>query len=179
MKVAVFGAAGWLGRAIIANMAEKHDVRAVDFSAESWNSWDDVDGVWQGEKVYGDITDFASVDAALEGVDAVVHAAVYAAGTPGGYGTDDEKPFSINLKGLWNVLEAARQRQVERIVHIGSCQTVHPQGVFFDADVRRPDGSLYAVSKRLQEEMCRQYHEAFALPSFSRWRPKPMRLSTI
>jgi nucleoside-diphosphate-sugar epimerase len=38
---------------------------------------------------------------------------------------------------------------------------VHPQGTFFDAHVRRPDGSLYAVCKRLQEEMCRQYHDAF------------------
>ena len=30
--------------------------------------------------------------------------------------------------------------------------------------MRRPDGSLYAVCKRLQEEMCRQIHEAFGLP---------------
>jgi len=29
--------------------------------------------------------------------------------------------------------------------------------------VRRPDGSLYAVCKRLQEEMCRQFHEAHGL----------------
>ncbi|MFT5087470.1 MAG: nucleoside-diphosphate-sugar epimerase [Candidatus Latescibacterota bacterium] len=163
MKVAVFGAAGWLGRAIIANMQAHHEVRAVDYSAEGWKNWDDVDAAWEGEAVYGDIGDYASVDAALEGVDAVVHAAVYAAGTPGGYGVDDEKPFRINLKGLWNILEAARQRGIERIVHVGSCQTVHPQGTFFSADVRRPDGSLYAVSKRLQEEMCRQYHEAFGL----------------
>ena len=33
----------------------------------------------------------------------------------------------------------------------------------FDAHVRRPDGSLYAVTKRLQEEMCRQFHDAFGL----------------
>jgi nucleoside-diphosphate-sugar epimerase len=93
----------------------------------------------------------------------VVHAAVYASDAPGGYGVDDEKPFQINLKGLWNVLEAARQREIKRVVHVGSCQAVHAQGVFFSADVRRPDGSLYAVSKRLQEEMCRQFHEAFAM----------------
>jgi len=163
MKVAVLGAAGWLGRSIIANMQMHHEVRAVDYSAESWKSWDDVDGAWRGETAYGDIGDYSSVDAALEGVDAIVHAAVYSAGTPGGYGIDDENPFRINLKGLWNVLEVARQREIRRIVHVGSCQTVHPHGVFFDADVRRPDGSLYAVSKRLQEEMCRQYHEAFGL----------------
>jgi nucleoside-diphosphate-sugar epimerase len=99
------------------------------------------------------------VDAALEGMDAVIHTAVYAA--PDGYQVDDERPFLINLKGLWNVLEAARQRGSGPVVHVGSCQTVHPRGTFFSADIRRPDGGLYAVTKRLQEEMCRQYHEAF------------------
>ena len=43
--------------------------------------------------------------------------------------------------------------------------TAHPQpgSVIYEADVRRPDGSLYAVYKRLQEEMC-QFFDAFALP---------------
>ena len=59
------------------------------------------------------------------------------------------------------MLEAARNRSINRIAHIGSCQVEHPQGTFFDADVRRPDGTLYAISKRLQEEMCRQFHDAF------------------
>ena len=27
-----------------------------------------------------------------------------------------------------------------------------------------PDGSPYATTKRLQEELCRQFHEAFGLP---------------
>ena len=74
MKVAVFGAAGWLGRAIIANMQVHHDVRAVDYGPEAWQSWKDVDGDWDGETHYGDISDFGQVDAALEGVEAVVHA---------------------------------------------------------------------------------------------------------
>ena len=163
MKVAVFGAAGWLGRAIIANMQAHHDVRAIDYGPDAWRSWEDVDGSWDGETYHGDISDFEQVDAALEGVEAVVHAAVYSTRTPGGYGVEDEKPFSVNLKGLWNVLEATRRRDITRVVHVGSCQTVHPQRIFFDEHVRRPDGSLYAVCKRLQEEMCRQYYEAFGL----------------
>ena len=36
--------------------------------------------------------------------------------------------------------------------------------IFFESEIRRPDGSLYAVTKRLQEEMCRQFFDAFALP---------------
>ena len=137
MKVVIFGAAGWTGRAVLANLQGRHQVRAFDAGPQSWKAWTDIDGSWDGEVVHGDIVDFAAVDAALEGMEAVIHLAVYAAGTPGGYGVDDQQPFLINLKGLWNVLEAARRRGIGPVVHMGSCQTVHPQGVFFSAEVRR------------------------------------------
>ena len=160
MNIVVFGGAGWVGRPIVDNLSKNHEVRAFDIGPEAWAS----QGMWTGgEVVHGDIEDYSTVDQALEGMDAIVHVAVYFSSEPGAYGMDDQKPFLINLKGLWNVLEAARQRGIKRIVHIGSCQVVHPDGVFFSADVRRPDGSLYAVTKRLQEEMCRQFYDAFGM----------------
>ncbi|HIG54138.1 MAG TPA: NAD(P)-dependent oxidoreductase [Candidatus Latescibacteria bacterium] len=154
MKVVVFGAAGWVGRAVLENLQKHHEVRAFDRGPESWQKAAPWSG---GEIAHGDIADYDTVEGALDGVDAIIHAAVYA----GSYDKDDLAPFQINLKGLWNVLEAARHRGINRIAHIGSCQVEHPQGIFFDADVRRPDGTLYAISKRLQEEMCRQFHDAF------------------
>jgi nucleoside-diphosphate-sugar epimerase len=164
MKIAVFGAAGWVGRSILSNLqAHGHHVRAIDYSPTAWDALRDLDGDWQGdETVSGDIADYAIVDSALDGVDAVIHTAVLGS-AGGGYTVNNEAPFRINLKGLWNVLEASRERGIRRIVHVGSCQVEHPDGVFFGANVRRPDGSLYAVTKRLQEEMCRQYHEAFGM----------------
>ena len=160
MKIAVFGAAGWLGRAVLANLSGTHEVRAVDRGPEAWETWQDVEGAWrEGEIVHADIADFESVHYCTEGCDAVIHLAVYFPKDD----ANDPKPFLVNLKGLWNVLESARQRGIRRVVHMGSCQAVHPRGVFFSADVRRPDGSLYAVCKRLQEEMCRQVHEAHGL----------------
>ena len=158
MKVIVFGAAGWVGRAILHNLSGRHEVRAVDRSPDAWAKGDELEGQWLGgEIVHGDIADFSAVDDALEGVDGVIHAAVYSGSTR----DNDNGPYLVNLKGLWNVLEAAHRRGIERIVHIGSCQVVHPEGIFFGADVRRPDCSLYAVTKRLQEEMCRQFHDAY------------------
>jgi nucleoside-diphosphate-sugar epimerase len=158
MKTVVFGAAGWVGRAILDNLTGRHQVRAVDRSPEAWAKGNQLEGEWLGgEIVHSDITDFDAVDAALEGIDAIIHTSVYSGST----GDNDSGPFLVNLKGLWNVLESAHRRGIERIVHIGSCQVVHPEGIFFDADVRRPDGTLYAVTKRLQEEMCRQFHDAF------------------
>jgi len=159
MKIVVFGAGGWTGRAVLANLDGKHEVRAAVRGPKSWEKWKDVDGEWKGEEIHGDISDFHYVHRATEGMDGVVHLAVYFPGKD----PDDDKPFLVNLKGLWNVLESARQRGLKRVVHVGSCQTVHPKGIFFSADVRRPDGSLYAVCKRLQEEMCRQFYEAHGL----------------
>ncbi|MDA0711050.1 MAG: NAD(P)-dependent oxidoreductase [bacterium] len=162
MKVIVFGAAGWLGRAILSSLSPHHQVTAFDRSAEAWHRCDQIDGTWQdGPVIHGDISNYDAVAQAIEGVDVVIHAAVYAA--PGGYHEHDEKPFLVNLKGLWNVLHSVHQAGIKRVVHIGSCQVVHPTGVFFDREVRRPDGHLYAISKRLQEEMCRQFHDAFGL----------------
>jgi hypothetical protein len=46
---------------------------------------------------------------------------------------------------------------------VGSCETVHPRGLFFTSEVRRPGGGLYALTKRLQEEMCRSFHDAYGM----------------
>ena len=184
MKVAVFGAAGQVGRAVLRNLLRTgHSVRAFERSAQAWASWEAEDGPLPAEveSVYGDIVDFAAVRATLEGVDAVVHTAVYfppsvnammsdyeQAGLQGGDDLSSEKIWLVNLKGLYNVLEASRQAELPgRVVHLGSCFVKDPRdqsdAQFLSADVRRPDGSLYAVTKRLQEEMCRQYHEAHSL----------------
>ena len=162
-RIVIFGAAGWVGRAVLANLEGRHAIRAVDYGPEAWKAYDDVDGPWHGDIVDGDITDYDHVAAAIEGMDAIIHAAVLGGEVSGGYQPGDDQPWRVNLKGLWNVLEVARQQEIRRVVHIGSCQVEHPNGAFFDADVRRPDGSLYAVTKRLQEEMCRQFHDAFKM----------------
>lgn len=164
MKIAVFGAEGWTGRAVLANLESKHDIRAVVFSPESWQQWEDIDGKWAGKDVhYGDIVDFDVVHRATEDVDAIIHLAVhfpYASDLPEEHNTQS---FLVNLKGLWNVLESAHRRGIERVVHMGSCATVHPGGVFFSADTRSAEGSQYGIQKRLQEEMCRQFHDAFGM----------------
>jgi len=159
MNIVIFGAAGWTGRAALDNLEKTHHVRAAVRGPSSWKKFEDIDGPWQGDEAHGDLSDFHYVEQAVEGMDAAVHSSVYFPKED----PNDDLPFLVNLKGLWNVLECARQHGLKRVVHVGSCQTVHPGGVFFSADVRRPDGTLYATCKRLQEEMCRQYHEAHGL----------------
>tara|TARA_Y100000588_G_scaffold361630_1_gene422613 strand:- start:5722 stop:6477 length:756 start_codon:yes stop_codon:yes gene_type:complete len=162
MKVLVIGGAGWLGRAILGALDGHHEVVAFDLNDEAWERGNRIDGPWEGGTiVHGDVSDFDAVDKAVKGVDRVIHVAMHS--TPGAYHEHDDLPFLVNLKGLWNTLESARRHGIPRVVHIGSCHVENPKGVFFDAEVRRPDGALYAVTKRLQEEMCRQFHDAFGL----------------
>ena len=164
MRVVVFGAEGWTGRAVLANLEGRHEIRAAVYSPESWEQWNDVDGDWRGEDVHhGDIVDFDVVHRVTEGVDAIIHLAVhfpYRSTVPVEHNL---KSFLVNLKGLWNVLESAQRRGIERVVHVGSCMTVHPKGVFFSSDTRSIEGSQYGICKRLQEEMCRQFHDAFGM----------------
>ena len=112
MRVVVFGAAGWLGRAVLQNFKGKYEIRAFDHGPEAWDSWNDLEGEWQGgEKVDGDIASFKDVQNALKGVDCVVHTAVY---FPGSDAESDNNPFLVNLKGLWNVLEGARRQRCKK-----------------------------------------------------------------
>ena len=161
MKVAVIGAAGWVGRAVLASFADRHQVRAFDRSPEAWDVYRRFDGDWEGEKVYGDVADFHAVDSALTGMDGVVNLAAYF-----GYEDppeDNVRPFLINLKGMWNILESARRRKLRRVVHMSSCVVRHPDGLFLSSEVRSKEGDLYGITKRLQEEMCRQFHDAWGV----------------
>jgi nucleoside-diphosphate-sugar epimerase len=158
MKVAVIGAAGWVGRAVLENFAARHQVRAFDYNPGAWEVYRRFDGDWEGEKVYGDVADFHAIDRALEGMDGVVNLTAY-------FGYQDPvennlNPFLINVKGMWNILESARRRNLRRVVQMSSCVVQHPDGIFLSSEVRSKEGNLYGITKRLQEEVCRQYHDA-------------------
>jgi acetylornithine deacetylase/succinyl-diaminopimelate desuccinylase-like protein/nucleoside-diphosphate-sugar epimerase/predicted TIM-barrel fold metal-dependent hydrolase len=188
LKVVVFGAAGQVGRAVLTALLEAgHVVRAFERSPDAWTYSESVHGPrpQDVEHVFGDISSFEAVASAVEGCDAAVHTAVYfppsvnrsmpnyrASGTSvqDQDGADmsavtldrqeDGRMWTVNLKGLHNVLEAARDHRLRRVVHLGSASCEHPSGRFFDLELRRSEGSMYAIVKRLQEEMCRQHYEA-------------------
>lgn len=108
----VTGASGYLGRNIVREfLARGHKVRGLTRSDAS----SDLIRQLGAEPVRGDIMDRASLDAAMSGAVAIVHAAA---------DTDHGRPTAAqertNLEGTQNVYDAARAAGVKRAVHIST-----------------------------------------------------------
>ncbi|MFL2541089.1 MAG: NAD-dependent epimerase/dehydratase family protein [Candidatus Latescibacterota bacterium] len=154
MRVLLTGAAGFVGRVALDQLSEKHEVTAFDVRP--------VEG--HPEAILGDVLDYKTVAEAVVGHDAVVNTimapnAAYADGGPG---------FAINTVGAYNLFEAARVCGVERFVHTSS-GAVHtgypgPPETFLTHDLYPLKASgPYALSKLLQEETARNFHEQHGL----------------
>jgi uronate dehydrogenase len=113
-----------------------------------------------GEEVLaGDVRTLEDARRAAAGCDAVVHLAAIA----------DEAPFEaildVNIRGTYNVFEAARLEGCRRLVFASSNHVTgfHPVGeALTPDDPVRPD-SYYGVSKAFGEAMGRLYHDRHGL----------------
>jgi dihydroflavonol-4-reductase len=108
MRVLVTGATGLLGVEIVRELASRgHTVRALVRPASPLAG---LAGK-PAEVVRGDVLDPPSVQAAVAGVEGLVHAA----GIPR-IGADARETFAVNVHGVEVVLEAARSAGVSRVV---------------------------------------------------------------
>ncbi|MDQ0895508.1 NAD-dependent epimerase/dehydratase family protein [Agromyces ramosus] len=108
---------------------------------------------------HAELGDPASLRAALQGVDGVVHLAA----------VPDEADFhdlvEANVIGTYHLLEAARQAGVRRVLLASTGRVIGMYDVGERVDVTkptRPDG-LYAVTKTTVEQLGRLYAEKFGL----------------
>jgi len=114
------------------------------------------------EEVVVDVTDPSAVAAAAAGTDCIVNCTVVR--------PDPVEAFRVNLLGAYNVMTAAVDAGISRVVHTGPAQTLapHPVGYADDRAVGeqvppRPGDGLYALSKRLGQEVCRLFAEQHAI----------------
>jgi uronate dehydrogenase len=116
-------------------------------------------GAGPGDWVTGDITDPRLLDAALRGVEQVIHLAAI----PG----EDAFPrlLHANIDGTYQVFAAAQRAGVRRVLFASSNHAVgcHPSGTELAGDAPvRPD-SLYGVSKAFGEALGRYYADRHGL----------------
>src|SRR5215468_7177785 len=112
MTFLVTGAAGFLGSHVADELAQRgEEVRVLVRPNE-----DVARLARQGMVVCrGDLGDRRSLDAAVRGVDRVVHCAA----RTGPWGPDVEYQ-TANIRGLQDLVEAAMQAGVQRFVHVSS-----------------------------------------------------------
>lgn len=109
MKLLVTGASGFLGRHLIERLATEHDVVGLCRRPGSAD-----------RLVAGDVLDRASLAEPMEGCDAVVHAA----GAVSHRQADADWLYEVHVTGTSNVLAAAAEAGVERVVHVSTSGTV-------------------------------------------------------
>jgi NAD+-dependent farnesol dehydrogenase len=117
MKVLVTGGTGFLGRRIVSELAPRHELRLLVRPKASRERF--PAGV---EFAPGDVTDRASLDKAMAGCDAVIHAAalVKILAPPSEFDR-------INLGGIENILRAAEEAgTVGKVVYVSSFIALGP-----------------------------------------------------
>lgn len=119
-----------------------------------------LDPARDGEELApADLSDLGAVEAAMKGVDCVVHL-----GAIPGEDTWD-KILPNNIVGTWNVFEAARRQGVKRVVYASSHHAVgfYRRARVIDQNVvPRPDG-IYGVSKVFGEAVGRLFADKHGL----------------
>ena len=132
--VLVTGSSGYVGRRLVARLAERGSpIRALVHRSSA----ELPDGV---EAVEGDVTDTASLARACEGVDVVVNLASITADRkppPGGYDR-------VNAEGPAALASAARTAGVRRLVHLAGIDTTTGEPGPYLAGRRRGDAALLA-----------------------------------
>lgn len=146
MKVLVTGGTGFVGyHACRHLLAAGHGVRLLVRNPDRARAIHSQSGDSPPEFVTGDITDPVTVAAALEGCDAVVHAA---AATPMQIDSVD-KLFAVNVGGVRHIVDAALAQGLNRIICLSSITAI------FDPDASkvtpdappRPSALPYGQSK--------------------------------
>jgi farnesol dehydrogenase len=120
MKILLTGGTGFLGRRIAAELAPRHELRLLVRPGSSRERF--PSGV---DFAAGDVTDRASLAKALDGCDAVVHAAALVKIL-----APSEQFDRINVGGLENLLAAVAPAEnrgsVQKIVHVSSFMALGP-----------------------------------------------------
>ena len=167
-KVLVTGADGFIGSHLTEHLvASGVDVRAFVYynSFNSWGWLDETDPrTKQSLDVFaGDIRDPHGVRTAMQGCDVVLHLAALIA-IPYSYHSPDTY-VDTNIKGTLNVVQAARELGVQRVVHTSTSE-VYGTARFVPITEAHPlrGQSPYSASKIGADQMALSFHASFETP---------------
>ncbi len=156
-RILLTGAAGGLGKVLRASLnGWQTTLRVSDIV--------DMGRASKGEEVVqSDLSDIDQVMDLVDGCDYIIHL--------GGMSIENtfENILNANIRGTYNIYEAARKKGVQRILYASSNHAIgfHTRETRLDANSpMRPD-SLYGVSKCFGENLARYYFDKFGIETAS------------
>jgi len=167
-KVLVTGAGGFIGSHLTEELVKKgYQVRAF-VRYNSRNNWGHLESLDKSildhiEIMSGDITDPFFVDKAVEGTDAVFHLAALIA-IPYSY-VAPENFVNVNINGTLNILKAALNHNVARVIHTSTSET-YGTALYTPINEQHPlqAQSPYAATKIGADKLAESFHLSFGLP---------------
>ena len=166
--ILVTGADGFIGSHLTeALVREGFNVRAFVYynSFNSWGWLDQCAGDIKGQfEVFpGDIRDPHGVKEAMKDCEAVMHLAALIA-IPFSYHSPDTY-VDTNIKGTLNVLQAARELRVSRVIHTSTSE-VYGTAQFVPITENHPlqGQSPYSATKIAADQLAFSFHSSFDLP---------------
>lgn len=169
-KWLVTGGAGFIGSAFVRVVLDTiPDVCIVNLDALTYSgrreNIEELAACSRHQFVHANICDTAAVDAAINGVEAVIH---LAAESHVDRSIADSRPFiETNVMGTQVLLDAARRHGVQRFVHVSTDEvygSLGETGRFTEASPLQPN-SPYAASKAAAEHMVRAAVHTHGLPA--------------
>ncbi len=152
-RLLITGAAGALGRVCRDGLTDIADILRVSDIADLGQAGPNE------ELAPCDLGDFDAVSAAVQGCDGIVHMG----------GVSIERPFdpilNANIRGVFNLYEAARAHGKPRIVMASSVHAVgfHRRDAKLDASAVPLADGLYGASKVYGEQLAVAYHMKYGI----------------
>jgi NAD dependent epimerase/dehydratase len=167
-KILVTGADGFIGSHLTEELIRQgHDVRAFVLY-NSFNSWGWLDHsdseIKKNLDIFaGDVRDPHGVKRAMKGCDVVFHLAALIA-IPYSYHSPDTY-VDTNIKGTLNVVQAARELGIEKVVHTSTSE-VYGTAKFVPISEEHPlqAQSPYSASKIGADQIAMSFHMSFGTP---------------
>src|SRR5437868_5450663 len=157
-RVLVTGGAGFIGSNLVRALLERgDDVRVLDnFSTGNRANLEELDV----EVVEGELRSYERVHAAIRGVDIVFH--LGALGSVPRSVQDPLTSSAVNVEGTLNVLLAARDEDVRRVVFSSSSSVYGSAGELPRTEAMLPDPiSPYGVAKLAAERYCVSFSRVY------------------
>ena len=155
MKTLITGSTGFLGSAVLRELLD--DGREVKVLVRKGTRTANIDGL-DVEIAYGDLRDLESIRSALTGCDILYHVAAYYSL----WDRDQQLIYEINVEGTRKILQAAKEKGLEKIVYTSTVgciglnkdQTPATENTFFNKNTLSND---YKKSKYQAEQVALEF----------------------